>query len=61
MDGSMSKLDFLQGAYYPLIVPFRNGKIDLDTYAQLIERQIVEGSHGLLVKCDKWRANHVNC
>ena len=49
MDGSMSKLDFLQGAYCPLIVPFRNGKIDLDTYAQLIERQIVEGSHGLLV------------
>jgi dihydrodipicolinate synthase/N-acetylneuraminate lyase len=45
----MSKLDFLQGAYCPLIVPFRDGKIDFDTYGKLIERQIVEGSHGLLV------------
>ena len=45
----MSKLDFLQGAYCPLIVPFRDGKIDFDAYGKLIERQIVEGSHGLLV------------
>ena len=45
----MSNLDFLQGAYCPLIVPFRDGKIDFDTYGKLIERQIVEGSHGLLV------------
>ena len=49
MGSSMSKLDFLQGAYCPLIVPFRDGKIDFDTYGRLIERQIVEGSHGLLV------------
>ena len=45
----MSKFDFLQGAYCPLIVPFRDGKIDFETYGKLIERQIVEGSHGLLV------------
>ena len=45
----MSKLDFLQGAYCPLIAPFRDGKIDFDTYGKLIERQIAEGSHGLLV------------
>jgi 4-hydroxy-tetrahydrodipicolinate synthase len=45
----MSNLDFLQGAYCPLIVPFRDGKIDFDTYGKLIERQIVEGSHGLPV------------
>ena len=49
MGGSMSKFDFLQGAYCPLIVPFRDGKIDFETYGKLIERQIVEGSHGLLV------------
>src|ERR1700691_4200859 len=45
----MPKLDVLRGAYCPLIVPFRNGKIDYDTYGQLIERQIAEGTHGLLV------------
>src|SRR6202451_3737301 len=45
----MSDLDALQGAYCPLIVPFRNGKVDFDTYGKLIERQIAEGTHGLLV------------
>ena len=45
----MSDLDFLRGAYCPLIVPFRDGKIDFDTYGKLIERQIAEGTHGLLV------------
>jgi dihydrodipicolinate synthase/N-acetylneuraminate lyase len=39
----------LRGAYCPLIVPFREGKIDYDTYGKLIERQIAEGTHGLLV------------
>jgi 4-hydroxy-tetrahydrodipicolinate synthase len=41
--------DFLRGAYCPLVVPFRDGKIDFDAYGALIERQIAEGSHGLLV------------
>jgi 4-hydroxy-tetrahydrodipicolinate synthase len=45
----MSGNDFLRGAYCPLIVPFRDGRIDFDTYAALIERQIAEGTHGLLV------------
>ena len=45
----MPALDFLRGAYCPLVVPFRDGRIDFDTYASLIERQIAEGSHGLLV------------
>src|ERR1700691_2131737 len=45
----MPKLDVLRGAYCPLIVPFRNGKIDYDSYGKLIERQIAEGTHGLLV------------
>jgi 4-hydroxy-tetrahydrodipicolinate synthase len=30
-------------------VPFRDGAIDVDAYGRLIERQIAEGSHGLLV------------
>ena len=45
----MPALDFLRGAYCPLVVPFRDGRIDFDAYASLIERQIAEGSHGLLV------------
>src|SRR5215472_15334347 len=46
---SMSHLDLLRGAYCPLIVPFSCGKIDFDTYGTLIERQITDGTHGLLV------------
>jgi 4-hydroxy-tetrahydrodipicolinate synthase len=45
----MPAADFLRGAYCPLVVPFRDGKIDFDAYGALIERQIAEGSHGLLV------------
>lgn len=40
---------FLQGAFVPLITPFHNGAVDYELYAKLIERQINEGSHGLLV------------
>jgi 4-hydroxy-tetrahydrodipicolinate synthase len=49
MPESGPKPDPLRGAYCPLVVPFRAGKIDYDAYAALIERQIAEGSHGLLV------------
>jgi 4-hydroxy-tetrahydrodipicolinate synthase len=47
----MMKLDdqFLRGSYTPVITPFREGKVDFDTFAALIERQVVEGSHGVLV------------
>jgi dihydrodipicolinate synthase/N-acetylneuraminate lyase len=45
----MPPTDALRGAYCPLIVPFCEGKIDYDTYGKLIERQIAEGTHGLLV------------
>jgi 4-hydroxy-tetrahydrodipicolinate synthase len=45
----MAGSDVLRGAYCPLVVPFRDGKIDFDAYGRLIERQIAEGSHGLLV------------
>jgi 4-hydroxy-tetrahydrodipicolinate synthase len=45
----MSKIDALRGAYCPLVVPFRDGKIDFHSYGKLIERQIAEGTHGLLV------------
>ncbi|MCA9771715.1 MAG: 4-hydroxy-tetrahydrodipicolinate synthase [Myxococcales bacterium] len=40
---------FLRGSYPPLVTPFRDGAVDLETFARLVERQIAEGSHGVLV------------
>jgi 4-hydroxy-tetrahydrodipicolinate synthase len=44
-------MDFnrLKGSIPPLITPFRGGDVDYDAYARLIEFQIREGSHGILV------------
>jgi 4-hydroxy-tetrahydrodipicolinate synthase len=39
----------LKGSIPPLITPFRDGKVDYETYGRLVERQIAEGSHGILV------------
>ena len=41
--------DFLRGSIPPLITPFRDGGIDYDAYAGMVEFQIGEGSHGILV------------
>jgi 4-hydroxy-tetrahydrodipicolinate synthase len=40
---------FLKGSYPPLVTPFRDGEVDYDTYAKLVERQVAEGSHGIVV------------
>ena len=40
---------FLRGSYPPLITPLRNGKVDLAKFAELAERQVREGSHGIVV------------
>ena len=40
---------FLCGSYPPLLTPFRNGQLDLPKFAELAERQVREGSHGLVV------------
>jgi 4-hydroxy-tetrahydrodipicolinate synthase len=42
-------IPFLKGAFTPLVVPFENGEVDYDRYAKLIEWQIEQGTHGLLV------------
>jgi 4-hydroxy-tetrahydrodipicolinate synthase len=42
-------LDRIRGSIPPLFTPFRNGEVDYDTYATMIEFQIKEGSHGILV------------
>ncbi len=41
--------DFLKGSIPPLITPFRDGKVDYDAYAGLVEFQVNNGSHGILV------------
>ncbi len=39
----------LKGSIPPLITPFRNGEVDLAGYAGLVEFQVEQGSHGILV------------
>jgi 4-hydroxy-tetrahydrodipicolinate synthase len=39
----------LRGSIPPLITPFKDGEVDYDKYAELVEFQIVQGSHGILV------------
>ncbi|MFU8816590.1 MAG: 4-hydroxy-tetrahydrodipicolinate synthase [Pseudomonadales bacterium] len=39
----------LRGSITPLITPFRNGEVDLECYARLVERHIDHGGHGVLV------------
>jgi 4-hydroxy-tetrahydrodipicolinate synthase len=43
------KPDFLKGSYPPIVTPFRDGEVDYETYAKLVERQVTEGSHGITV------------
>ena len=47
----MIRLDasFLRGSYPPLVTPFRDGNVDFDAFARLVEHQIGGGSHGILV------------
>ncbi|MFT4563447.1 MAG: 4-hydroxy-tetrahydrodipicolinate synthase, partial [Gammaproteobacteria bacterium] len=39
----------LRGSVPPIITPFKNNDVDYDTYASLVEYQISNGSHGILV------------
>jgi 4-hydroxy-tetrahydrodipicolinate synthase len=39
----------LKGSIPPLITPFRGGAVDYDAYARLVEFQMREDSHGILV------------
>ena len=41
--------NFLKGSIPPLITPFKNGSVDYDAYAGLVEFQVKNGSHGILV------------
>lgn len=41
--------EFLRGSYTPIVTPYRNGEVDLETFAALVDRQIAKGGHGVLV------------
>ena len=41
--------DALRGSYPPLVTPFHDGEVDYEVYAQLVEMQVREGSHGVVV------------
>lgn len=40
---------FLQGSLPPLVTPFRDGAVNLDAFARLVEHQATSGSHGVVV------------
>jgi 4-hydroxy-tetrahydrodipicolinate synthase len=45
----MNTLERLKGSMPPLVTPFRDGEVDYDAYARLVEFQIRNGSHGIVV------------
>ena len=45
----MSDLERIRGSIPPVITPFRDDEVDYEAYANLIEYQVSEGSHGVLV------------
>src|SRR5258708_30023626 len=40
---------FLRGSFPPLVTPFRDGRVDYDKFAELAERQVRDGSQGIVV------------
>ncbi len=40
--------DALRGSLPPLVTPFRDGEVDYDTYAAIVEWHVREGSHGVV-------------
>jgi len=45
----MSNPQTLKGSIPPIVTPFKNGAVDYETYARLVEYQVANGSHGVLV------------
>jgi len=42
-------LDDIKGSIPPIVTPFRNGEVDYEAYAALVNFQIENGSHGILI------------
>lgn len=47
----MMKLEpaFLRGSYTPVVTPFREGKVDFEQFAGVVEHQVRGGSHGVVI------------
>lgn len=45
----LTNIDWLKGSVPPLITPFKNGEVDYETYARIVEFHLTNGSHGILV------------
>lgn len=45
----MSDLTRIRGSIPPIVTPFNNGEVDYEAYAGLVEFQVSNGSHGILV------------
>ena len=43
------QLEKLKGSIPPLVTPFRDGEVDYDAFERLVEFQVKNGSHGILV------------
>ncbi|HEV7632648.1 MAG TPA: 4-hydroxy-tetrahydrodipicolinate synthase [Steroidobacteraceae bacterium] len=44
-----SDVSRLRGSIPPLITPFRDGAVDYATYERLLEQQVTDGSHGVVI------------
>jgi 4-hydroxy-tetrahydrodipicolinate synthase len=45
----MMDVSWLKGSITPIVTPFKNNAVDYDSYAKLVDWQIVNGGHGVLV------------
>jgi 4-hydroxy-tetrahydrodipicolinate synthase len=45
----MSDISRLRGSIPPVVTPFRNGEVDFPAYERLIDFQVSNGSHGVLI------------
>ena len=45
----MGNLARLKGSIPPIVTPIKEGSVDYDAYSKLVEFQVNEGSHGILV------------
>ena len=45
----MPDLNRIKGSIPPVVTPIRDGDVDYDAYAGLVEFQVARGSHGVLV------------
>ncbi len=51
----------LRGSIPPVITPFKNGEVDYETYAALIDFQVSNGSHGVLVNGTTGEPSTLTC